>query len=113
MPGQLGQFVEVVGAQETADAGQSRVIVLLQQFLALFLCVDHHAAELVDVKRPSAQSDALLLVDGRPATQFDGQPADQNKRREDNQTQGRHDEIKEPFHATTIFIWLIQTLTRL
>ena len=64
----LRQLVEVMGAQETAYACQSRVVVLLQQLLALFLCVNHHAAELVDVERPPTESDTLLLINGRPAT---------------------------------------------
>ena len=63
-------------------------ILMLIECRAILFCIDTHAAELIDVKRTSAQSDAFLLIDGGPSTQFDGEPADQDEGGENNQTQG-------------------------
>ena len=62
----------MVSTQEFAYLGQSWVVILLQQFLALFLCIHHHAAELIDIERLATQSYAFLAINGRTPANLDG-----------------------------------------
>jgi hypothetical protein len=67
----------MVGAQKTSDTRKAWIVLLLQEFLALFLSIHHHAAKFVNIEWFASQPDAFLSVDGRSSTNLDGQPAHQ------------------------------------
>ena len=64
---QLRQLVEVMLAQELADARQALVAALPVELWPGGLGVERHRAELVDVERASEAADALLPEQGRAA----------------------------------------------
>ena len=67
--------------------------------------INHHAAELIDIERPSAQSYTLLLEDGGTAVlTFYGDIADEEERREYNQTNERCKQVLHVFTPTFLRI---------
>ena len=76
---QLGQFVELVFADEVPDACDA-VVVLADGDEALTLRVSAHRTELVESEGLAAQSDAFLYEEARPlAAQLDKQPENQKQ----------------------------------
>jgi hypothetical protein len=69
----------MVLTQETAYSGQTRVVILLKQFMTLYFCVYHHAAKLVDEERLAVSPNPFLLIDSWSAPNLDGQPAKYNQ----------------------------------
>lgn len=89
---ELGYLVEMVGAQESADSGESRVIVAtaVAQLRPHLLGVETHGAEFVDVERASETSDTFLTENGRAAVlALDGDGAEGADRRENQQREAR------------------------
>ena len=64
---QLGKLVEVMPPQEPADPGQPFVRLPFVKHGAILLRVQPHAAELINIERAPAQTDALLPEKGRSA----------------------------------------------
>ena len=97
---QLGQFVQMVLAQELADFCQTGVGTALVQGGTGFLRVQAHAAELVDVEGTSEPPDAFLLEDGGAAVLVpDGYVADQEQGREDDQGDGGQQAVAATLHV--------------
>lgn len=86
---ELRKFIEMVGADETADLCKTRVLVTSEKGRTAGLGVGAHRAELVDVERTAETAYALLAVDCRASVlDLDGKPDDKEQRRENNQTAG-------------------------
>ena len=97
----LGQFVEMVFAQELADLGKTFVLAAGIKGRTVFFGIELHAAELVDIERTSEAPDAFLLENGRTAVfAFYGNVAYQKQRREHDKGDESDEAVHAPFYIT-------------
>lgn len=98
----LGEFVEMVIADEASDLGETRVAIDVEQLgFAVGFSIGRHRAELVDFERASAFADAFLTENSVASVlKFDGNEAYHKEGEEDNEAQGGNDNVERALIET-------------
>src|SRR5271155_4301508 len=96
---ELWQFVEAGLADETADAGDARVVLGDELARGGVGMLDIHRAKFVDFDESIVEAVAALLEEDRSlAVELDGYGDQQHDRYRANQRQRADDLIEQPFH---------------
>ena len=100
---QLGQFIEMMLAEETPNLGLTGIIVpvaALEQRRTPLLCPYLHRTELIDGKGSAEASDALLLEDGRSTVlPSHSDKTECEQRRKENQGNQCQQTVHDPFRV--------------
>ena len=85
--------------QESPDLGHVLVLFMSEEGVLVAFLINGHTPELIDVEGLAAQSDALLLEDGRSAVfQLHCQVTDEQERGEDDQAEHGHQQVYKSLH---------------
>lgn len=100
----LRQFVQAGGADEFADFGNARVVVCRQLGTGVFLCVDAHGAEFIDLVFLAKATDADLAVeDGAAVAEFNSQGNGNSERQGTDGSHAGHDDIDSALNGPLFY----------
>ena len=106
---QLRQLVEVMGTQESACLRHTRLVFVLVERGTVFLGIDAHRTELVDVERTTETPYSLLLENGRATIlAAHGDVANQEQRRENDDAKQRDKKVEEPLGVALQLVHPVQ-----
>ena len=100
-----GQLVQTALSEESSDRGYSAVLVRAKLRNSVFLRVNDHAAELVNIKSSSVCGKSYLLVQNRTAViELDGDRRNKHERQGRNESHQRKYYVKSSLEKSLLKI---------